>query len=302
MTKPPRLSVVSGQSRSVSWLWTAIRIRTLSMAAVPVLAGSALAWAEGASYDLPVLFITLACAVLIQIGTNLFNDVADAVRGNDGPERVGPTRVTATGLATPQQVRRAAIHSFMLALLLGAYLVSLGGWTILLLGLTSLFAGWAYSGGPRPLSYTAWGEVAVIVFFGIVAVLGSHYLQSGRLASSAMFAGLVLGAPAAAVLLVNNVRDVDADRQVGRSTLAAVLGPVRSRRLYLLLMLAPFPLLPLLGQSSAAWAALTALPVFLWLGWRFLGLQGGAGFNAQLVRTAQAQMLLGVLLCGGLLW
>ena len=294
----------SGPKRqySWSWWWLAVRPRTLSMALVPVLVGSVLAWAEGASPDLPVFLLTLACAVLIQVGTNLFNDVGDAVRGNDGPDRLGPMRVTAAGLATPRQVRRAAVLSFTLALLFGAYLVSVGGWLILLLGLASLSAGWAYSAGPKPLSYTAWGEVTVIVFFGIVAVLGSHFLQSGHLAPSALFAGLIVGAPAAAVLLVNNVRDLEADRRVGRSTLAAVLGPAGSRWLYLLLMFIPFVLLPLLGRPAAVWGALPALFMFLWLVWRFFGLQGGTAFNTQLARTAQAQLLLGVLLCVGLLW
>jgi len=272
------------------------------MAVVPVLVGSALAWAEGASRAWPVLLSALLCALLIQVGTNLFNDVGDAVRGNDGPDREGPLRVTAAGLAAPQQVRHAAICCFAAALLPGAYLVSAGGWPILALGLASLFAGWAYSSGPRPLSYTAWGEAAVIVFFGIAAVVGSHYLQSGHFTGSAILTGLIVGAPAAAVLLVNNVRDVDADRRVGRATLAAVLGPYRARWLYALLMLAPFLLLPLIGHPTATGVALPASVLFLWLSWRFLALQGGERFNAQLAHTAQAQMLLGLLICAGLLW
>jgi len=285
-----------------SWWWTAIRLRTLSMAAVPVLVGSTLAWAEGAPIAWATFLATLLCALSIQVGTNLFNDVGDAARGNDGPDRIGPQRVTAAGLASPRQVKHAAIYSYAVALLLGGYLVSVGGWAILALGLASLFAGWAYSSGPRPLSYTPWGEVAVVVFFGIAAVAGSHYLQSGGFTASAVLTGLVLGAPAAAVLLVNNVRDFDADRRVGRSTLAVLLGPLKARWLYLLLMCIPFLLLPLMGHPAVVWTAMPALLLFLWLSWRFLRREGAEWLNGQLAHTAQAQLLLGLLLCIGLLW
>ena len=281
------------------WWWTAIRLRTLSLAAVPVLVGSALARADGATIAWLTLVVTLSCALAIQMGTNLFNDVGDAMRGNDGPDRVGPRRATAAGLATPSQVRRAAVFSFVVAMSLGAYLVLVGGWPILLLGLLSLLAGWAYSSGPRPLSYTAWGEVLVVLFFGIVAVVGSHYLQSGRFVVSALLAGLVLGTPAAAVLLVNNVRDLGPDVRVGRATLAIVLGPDRARWLYALLMLLPFPMLFLFDHPVMVWTALLALPLFIWLSWRFLRLPDGGRFNAHLAHTAQAQLLLGVLLVIG---
>lgn len=284
-----------------SWWWTAVRLRTLSMAAVPVVVGSALAWAEGAPVAWVTLAVTLLCALSIQVGTNLFNDVGDAVRGNDGPDRVGPQRVTAAGLASPQQVKGAAIGSFAAAFLLGGYLVMVGGWPILVLGLASLFAGWAYSGGPRPLSYTAWGEVVVVVFFGVVAVVGSHYLQSGNFAASAALTGLILGAPAAAVLLVNNVRDLDADLRVGRNTLAAVLGLQKARWLYVALMLTPFLLLPSIGHPVAILAALPSLLLFLWLSWRFTRFLSGGMLNSQLAHTAQAQLMLGALLCIGLL-
>jgi len=267
-----------------------------------VLVGGALAWAEGTQMAWAILLATLLCALSIQVGTNLFNDVGDAVRGNDGPDRVGPKRVTAAGLASPRQVKGAAVASFAVALLLGAYLVLAGGWPILALGLASLFAGWAYSNGPRPLSYTAWGEVVVVVFFGVAAVAGSHYLQSGRFTVSAAVTGLALGTPAAAVLLVNNVRDLNTDARVGRVTLAAVLGPRGSRWLYAVLMLSPFLLLPWIAPPAALWASLPALLLFLWLSWRFVSLQGGEAFNAQLAHTAQAQLMLGVLFCVGLLW
>ena len=290
----------TGQLRA--WWWTAIRLRTLSLAAVPVLVGGALAHADGAQVSPAVLMVTLLCAVAIQVGTNLFNDVGDAIRGNDGPDRLGPPRATASGLAMPSQVKRAAVLSFVFAVLLGCYLVVVGGWPILVLGLFSLLVGWAYSGGPRPLSYTAWGEVLVLIFFGIVAVAGSYYLHSGRFAVSALLTGLALGIPAAAVLLVNNVRDHLADARVGRSTLAILLGPENARRFYLALMLLPFPILLLLDHAMVIPLIFLALPLYGWLGWRFLHLQGGVRMNAHLAHTAQAQVLLGVLLCIGFWW
>ena len=296
-----RLSDTGRRSLGLGLWWLAIRPRTLSLSAIPVLVGSALAWSEGAAIAWPPLVVALLCALLIQAGTNLFNDVGDALRGNDGPTRLGPVRVTAAGLATPGQVRRAALATFLAALLGGLYLVWYGGWPILLIGLASLIAGWAYSGGPRPLSYTAWGEVFVMGFFGLVAVAGSHFLQSDRFTATALVAGLALGCHAAAVLLVNNVRDLEADRRAGRSTLASVVGTHAARRLYAGLMLAPFPLLSTLLGATRLGPAWLALPLCLWLAWRFLDLPPGAHMNAQLARTAQAQFLLGALLCAALL-
>ncbi len=282
--------------------WRAIRPRTLSLAVVPVLVASALVRAEGHEIALVPLVAILVCALAIQIGTNLFNDVADAERGNDGPGRLGPPRVTATGLASPAEVKRAAVASFLFAIAVGAYLVWLGGLPILLLGGVSLVAGWAYSSGPIPLSYTAWGEMVVLVFFGVVAVVGTYYLHSGHFAVSALMTGLVVGIPAAAVLLVNNVRDRGADAQVGRKTLAIRLGGDRSRWLYLVLMLLPFAILVAFDSTMTPWAALLALPLFVWLGWRFLYLPDGVCLNSHLSHTAQAQLLLGMLLCVGFWW
>src|SRR5574337_1079092 len=182
--------------RGLTLWWLAVRPRTLTLAAMPVLCGSALAWHGGAPIAWPVFFTTLACAALIQAGTNLYNDAADGERGNDGPARLGPPRVTAAGLASAGQVRRAASLAFATAFVGGVYLVFEGGWPILVIGLASLAAGWAYSGGPRPLSHTAWGEVWVMAFFGLAAVAGSHFLQGGQPGVAPVLLGLALGAPA----------------------------------------------------------------------------------------------------------
>jgi len=278
--------------------WLGIRPHTLTLAITPVVVGSALAWSEGAAVRVLAFLGALLCAALIQVATNLLNDAGDAARGADGPERIGPTRITAAGLASAMQVRRAAVASFLTALLVGAYLVYIGGVVILVVGLASMAAGYAYSAGRRPISHSAWGEVFVMAFFGVVAVAGSYYLQTrNAVEPEIVLAGLALGSHAAAVLLVNNVRDSVADGRAGRATLALLLGPTASRQLYMVLLLLPFPLLAAafgLRELGAVWFA---LPFCLWLAWRFLEMPAGAVMNAQLARTALAQMLLGALLC-----
>ncbi len=154
--------------------WAAIRPRTLGMALAPVMLGTALAVADGAELAWAVLFATVSCALLIQIGTNLYNDAIDFERGTDRPERLGPLRVTLAGWASAAEVKRGALLCLLLALLLGAWLCVVGGALILAIGLASLIAGWAYSGGPRPISHSPLGELFVLLFFGVFAVLGSH--------------------------------------------------------------------------------------------------------------------------------
>ena len=297
--RPSGLLASPGQSLMV-W-WTAIRPRTLSIAATPVVLGSALAWAGGASPLWPVLFATLACALLIQVGTNLHNDVADFERGTDRSDRVGPLRVTAAGWVQPGSVRMAARASFGLALLLGLYLVVEGGWPILLAGLASLVAGWSYSGGARPISHTAWGEVFVLVFFGLVAVAGSHWLQQGDALVDALLGGAIVGLPAAAVLLVNNFRDVETDLRSGRRTLAARLGDAGSQRAYAAMVLLPLALTGVLAWHGRPGVLLVALVMpYAWsLLPRMKRSAGGAALNVLLGATARLGLMLGVLLSVG---
>lgn len=286
------------------WL-AALRPRTLTLALTPALVGAALAWADGAPYHLLAFVEALLAAALIQAGTNLHNDASDFLRGNDGPARLGPLRVTAAGWLSPRAVQGGARLCFLLALVLGIDLVRQGGIPILLIGLASLAAGMAYSGGPRPISHSLWGEVFVLVFFGVVAVVGSHYLQSGGVSPGALLAGLALGAMAAAVLLVNNTRDLVEDRCAGRRTLAAWLGEPGARRGYRYLMLLPFLLplgLMLLGPvHPGQWLVLGALPKVLALCRAATAAQGRA-WNPILAGTAQAQALFGVLLALGSQW
>jgi 1,4-dihydroxy-2-naphthoate octaprenyltransferase len=283
--------------------WVAARPRTLSIALAPVLLGTALAWAQGAPRHPGAALAALACAVLIQVATNLFNDVADFERGVDCPGRLGPPRVTAAGWVQPAAVHRAARMALWLALALGAALVWRGGWVILLAGLASLLAAWAYSCGPLPLSRTPLGEVFVWLFFGLVATAGSHYLQSNQLTGAALLAGAALGAMAAAVLLVNNHRDRDSDLAAGRRTLAAALSPTGACRLYAGLVLAPLLAAPALAWSTPQrpWAVLglAALPLCL-AAVRHMARARGSQLNVVLAETARLQLVFAVLLAVGL--
>jgi len=278
-----------------AWI-AAIRPKTLGLSLSPVLAGSALAFADTGSFR-PLSFLAaLAAALLIQVGTNLHNDVADFRRGTDGRDRLGPPRATARGWLAPAAVERGAWLAFFLAFLAGIYLAWVGGWPIVVLGLASLAAGAAYSGGPRPLSSLPVGELFVLLFFGLAAVGGSYYLQSGTLHGRALLAGVVLGLPAAAVLVVNNYRDREGDARSGRRTLAVLLPPAGSRLEYALLMLLPFAGLPLLLEPP--WLLLPLLPLPFVVGlvrelWRSVP---GPALNAVLARTARMQLLLGLLL------
>lgn len=286
------------------WLLAA-RPKTLTIAVAPVIVGCALAWAEGASPAWLPAIVALFAALLIQTGTNLHNDAADYERGNDRPDRIGPPRITALGWARPDVVRRAAQLTFGAALLSGIYLVAVGGWPILAIGLASIAAGWAYSGGIRPLAYTPFGEIFVLAFFGLVAVAGSYYLQSGRLAFSALLAGVAVGAPAAAVLMVNNYRDLKSDIVAGRRTLAVALGRARARKVYALLMLLPFVLALALAWfvHPGALLVLVMLPYAVVLtrrpGRTSDDRGDGAALNALLAGTARAQLMFSVLLAVG---
>jgi len=287
---------------SIFAVWMlAVRPRTLSLSVAPVLVGAALAWDMGGGLHWPSLLAALLGAVAIQIATNLHNDAGDFERGGDGPDRLGPPRVTALGLLSAGTVRRAAWGCFGVAALAGIFLVLRGGWPILLLGLASILAGWAYTGGPKPISASPLGEVFVLAFFGVGAVAGTVWLQIGEIPLNAVAAGVALGLFAAAVLLTNNHRDAVPDARNGRRTLAILLGAKGAGRLYGVFMLGPFALLPLLHWLmpwAEVWPAVGALPLAWALIRRFPHCQGG-DFNQLLARTAQTQLLYGLLLAFG---
>jgi 1,4-dihydroxy-2-naphthoate octaprenyltransferase len=282
-----------------------MRPKTLTVSFVPVLVGTAVAWSQTqAVHWLPAL-IALLTAVLIQIGTNLHNDVSDFERGADTPQRLGPPRATAMGWLPAAAVRRGAWIAFGLAFNFGVYLAWYGGWPIVAIGLCSLLAGWAYTGGPRPIAYTPLGEIFVWLFFGLVAVGGSHYLQTLSISGAALLAGSMIGLLAAGVITVNNYRDLDSDALVGKRTLAVLLGRRGAQRVYVAEMLLPFVLLPFLAvlAGKGFWFALPLLmlPAVLSQLTRFRHEAPGPVFNELLARTARLQLIFSVLLAIALL-
>ncbi|MCU0805484.1 MAG: 1,4-dihydroxy-2-naphthoate polyprenyltransferase [Burkholderiales bacterium] len=282
----------------------AARPATLFVAVVPVIVGAALAWREAAALDWRVVLVALAAAVFIQIGTNLFNDVGDFERGADGADRLGPPRPTSLGWLSPADVRRAAATSFGLAMVLGAWLVSVGGWPIFVIGIASVVAGVAYTGGPKPIAYSATGEIFVFLFFGLVATGGSYYLQTGGVTWPVITAGAMLGALAAAVLVVNNYRDIESDRRAGKITLAVRIGRPASRVEFALLVAVPFAMLPLFGRAvGLGWPLflpLATAPFAAWLIRDLARAPVGVALNGVLKRTAVLEFLFGMLLAAAL--
>ncbi len=215
-------AISAARPRGIAVWVLAARPRTLAAAVVPVLVGSALAFADGA-FAPAAAAAALLGAVLIQIGTNFANDYFDARRGAD-TERTGPLRVTQAGLVTASQIRAAIALAFGLAVLCGIYLVAAGGWPILLIGCLSILAGLAYTGGPYPLGYHGLGDLFVFVFFGIVAVAGTYYVQALRVTPLVLVLSVPIGLLSVAILTVNNLRDIESDRRAGKRTLVVRFG------------------------------------------------------------------------------
>jgi 1,4-dihydroxy-2-naphthoate octaprenyltransferase len=236
------------------WLMAA-RPRTLPAAIAPVLVGTAAAveWA-GRLPRAGAFIAALLGSIFIQIGTNLANDYSDAKRGADTVDRLGPVRVTSAGLVTPQRVLTATWVAFGVAVACGVYLTVVAGIVILLIGALSIAAGVLYTGGPRPYGYAGFGEIFVFLFFGLVAVNGSYYVQVEQLNALPLGLSIAIGFLATAILVVNNVRDVETDRRAGKNTLAVRMGRHNAVVLYRLLVLGAFVALPLAllaGEASA---------------------------------------------------
>ncbi len=281
----------------------AARPRTLSLSITPVVVGATLAWAVNRQIHWPAVLAALIASAFIQLGTNMHNDAVDSERGGDGPDRIGPPRVTAMGLLSARNVKHGACTCFAVAALMGLYLIAVGGWPILLLGLASIASGWAYTGGPWPIAYSPLGELFVIAFFGVGAVAGTYWLCTATLDTPALAAGLALGLITGAVLLVNNFRDIEADARVGRRTLAIVAGPRGTGLIFAAMMLLPYMLLPVIDRvlpHGHVWPALITLPLTLALIYRFMHEPPGRGFNRILVWTVQIQLLFSLLLSAGL--
>jgi 1,4-dihydroxy-2-naphthoate octaprenyltransferase len=249
--------------RALAW-WLAARPWSFTISLAPVLAGASLAALDGYPVRLALIAAALVASILIHAGTNLQNDVGDFKRGADATGRIGPPRATTEGWLSAAQVQTAAALCFALAFLPGAFLVAAGGWPIVAIGLASIAAGAAYTAGPRPVAYSGWGEVFVIVFFGLVAVSGMYYLHAGAVGASALLAGTAVGSLAAAVLVVNNLRDIDSDRRIGKNTLAVRCGMRFTLLEFGLLMHAPFALAALLAWQERNPGLLAPLVLLPW--------------------------------------
>ena len=236
----------------------AARPRTLPAAIAPVLVGSAAAYWVVEDLDVTIFLAALVGSIFIQIGTNLANDYSDAKRGADTADRLGPVRVTSSGLVAPRRVLVATWVAFGVAVLAGLYLTAEVGPEILAVGVVSIAAGVLYTGGPRPYGYAGLGEVFVFLFFGLVAVNGSYYVQLEELSWTAFVLSVAVGGLATAILVVNNLRDMDTDRRAGKITLAVRLGRKRTRLLYAYLLAGAFALLPVavLATDAPAWTLL----------------------------------------------
>jgi 1,4-dihydroxy-2-naphthoate octaprenyltransferase len=292
--------------RPGSWdAWrVALRPKTLWIATIPVIVGTCLAWSLAGAFDPAIAFIALNAAVMMQVVTNLQNDVGYTERGGETGTRVGLPRATANGWLGAREVKRAIVAAIAVAQVVALPLMIRGGLPIVATSVASTVAAWAYMGGPRPIAYTPYGELVVFAFFGLVAVGGTWYVQAGTLPAAPLVAGAAIGLHAAAVLLVNNFRDRDHDATTGRRTLAVVLGRDASLALYVLLLFAPFALAALLAWiAGTAWLALPllALPWALRLA-RALGRAApGAAQNALLFRTVLLEVAFGLLLSAGAL-
>jgi len=283
--------------------WLAIRPRTLPAAAAGVVAGSALALHDRLFHPFPAL-AALLVALLLQIGSNLANDVFDFERGADSARSAGPLRVTQSGLLTPAQVKAGMLCVFALAGLIGLYLAFEAGWIVLLIGLAAIFSAVAYTGGPFPLGYYGLGDLFVFLFFGLACVAGTYFVQAGEVSPAAWGMSLPVGLIVVGILVVNNLRDLPTDRQAGKHTLAVLLGDRFARGEYLACLLVAFLCLPLFcTMGLLPWVALLpwlSLPLAVKLAW-VVFTQTGQALNVALAGTGQLALAFSVLFLLGML-
>jgi len=284
-----------------AWL-LATRPKTLPAALAPVMVGTALAVADGRFAFYPAM-AALAGALLLQIGVNLANDYFDYVKGIDTEERLGPVRVTQSGLISPTTVRKGMLLTFTLAMLVGVYLVYVAGWPLLVVGLSAIASALAYSGGRFPLASAGLGDLFVFLFFGLVAVSGTYYVQALSLSTMVVVASVPVGFLITAIIVVNNLRDIDTDRAAGKYTLAVRLGKKWTCREYALLMAGAyvFPLYYGLSEGGSRWILLPllSLPVAVYLVLKIYR-TSGPEMNVLLVRTALLSLVFCFLFALGL--
>ncbi len=279
-------------------LWLlAIRPATLTASFVPIIVGGSLAWAEG----YPKIDVLLACflgALFIQIATNLHNDYEDFVRGADTEDRLGQARVTQKGWMTEKTVLTGALVAVLAAILCAGYLTYMAGWPIVVIAIFSLISGFAYTGGPKPLAYVGLGDVFVFLFFGLVAVCGTHYAMTLKWGTNALLAAIPVGLLASAILVVNNLRDRRTDEKVGKRTVVVRFGEKFGRSQYIIMLTLSYltPLIALLlGYATTGWLLTwISLPIAILLGQKLLRIDGRA-LNPYLGKTAMLGVLYSIL-------
>lgn len=279
----------------------ATRPKTLPAAIIPVLVGTAVAVAIGKFAALPALAALLG-AMLIQIGTNLANDYFDFKKGADTHERLGPLRVTQAGLISETAVRNAMIATFALSALVGVYLVAIGGWPILVIGILSILSGVAYTGGPYPLGYNGLGDIFVFIFFGLVAVTGTVWVQALEWSFVALITSIPVGLLSVAILIVNNYRDMDTDVKAGKRTMAVRMGKNATQKQYAFTLAAAYivPIIQVISGQTSPMVLLTllSLPLAVKRYREFTSLTGSA-LNPVLEKTAKLLVIFGILYAAG---
>jgi len=285
-----------------NWILAA-RIKTLPAAISPVLIGSALAVNKG-SFNETIFLMTLLAAILIQIGANFANDVFDFQKGTDRDDRLGPLRVTQAGLITPEKMTYGMWFVFLLAICIGFYLFLIGGWPIIMIGLASIIAGILYTGGPYPLGYHGWGDIFVFIFFGLIAVPGTYYLQTGVVSITSLWVGIAMGMLSNGILVVNNIRDFNEDKISEKKTLTVRFGVFFSKVHYSLLILLPYYLpfyVWLKGESDlAVMVTYFSLPIACGLSVQIFMLTGSE-LNSLLNKTARLLFIYTILFSMGLI-
>ena len=292
---------LSRPSASIVWL-SAIRPQTLTASLAPVAVGTALAFKDG-TVNWPIAITALLGAIMIQVGTNFFNDYSDFKKGADTEDRLGPARATQKGWVSPKQMLVATIIAFILAGGIGLYLSIVGGWPILLIGIFGILSGLAYTGGPYPLAYVGLGDLFVMLFFGNAAVCGTYFAQSGQVTTASVLASFAVGALATAILVVNNLRDRQTDALANKRTLAVRFGAKFARFEYAIMVFGPYLLVAVASQldfgHNGWFLPFITLPLALYE-FKSVLVKDGAALNDHLGGAARLGVLFSLMLAGGI--
>ncbi len=296
-----KIETSTNASLASAWI-LAIRPRTLPASISPVIVGSAAALSDNRFAALPAL-AALCGAILLQVGVNLANDYFDHQRGIDTAERLGPLRVTQSGLIPPARVKQAMIATLAAAAMVGTFLALFAGWPVVIIGMVSILAALAYSGGPYPMASRGLGDISVFIFFGPVAVCGTYYVQSLTVTSRVLWLSLPIGLLITAIMVVNNLRDIPTDAKTGKKTLAVILGARQTRLEYVILVVTGYcvPVVLYLSSDLTGWILLPLLSVPLAVPiMQSVRIAEGASLNRALARTAALALVYSLLFSAGL--